>query len=124
MSEIVNAQIKSTMLGPEDHGIFTWWLNLEWPGAGIGFGGYGIDEYVKSLNKRRDITGSGLESIRAIMETVGVEKWEDLKDKYIRLDTEGWGGKAVRIGNLMEDKWFDPKEFFESEKSFREASHD
>ncbi len=117
MSEIINARISGTSLGGKDgNGTFMAWLYLEWPGAGVGFGGYGIDEWSESLGRRRDQTGSGLEFIRAIMETVGVEQWEDLKGKYIRVDTEGLGGKALRIGNLLEDKWFDPKEFFENER--------
>ncbi len=115
----VNAQIKSTSLGWEDHGIFMAWLHVEWPGAGIGFGGYSIDEYDSKIGHRIDKTGDGLEFIRAIMKTVGVEKWEDLEGKYIRIETEGWGGKAIRIGHLLEDKWFNPTEFFEAQKRVR-----
>jgi hypothetical protein len=111
-SEIVNAKIASTTLGPEDHGIFMWWLHLEMDGTGVGFGGYGIDEYDKQLKIRIDKTGMGLETIKAIMETVGVESWEKLKGQHIRVDTEGWGGKALGIGNLIKDRWFYPEEFF------------
>jgi hypothetical protein len=112
MSEIVNCKISSTILGLEDHGIFTAYLYLEWSGAGIAFGGYTLDGYDKAKDKRIDKLGMGLEYIRAVMETVGVSKWEDLSGKFIRLDTEGWGGRALGIGNLIEDKWFYPKEFF------------
>lgn len=112
MSEIVNAKITSTNLGNEDHGIFSFWLNLELDGGGVGFGGYALDSYDKEKSARVGVAMS-IDLIKKIMEVVGVEKWEDLKGKHIRVDTEGWGGKALGIGNLMKDKWFYPKEFFE-----------
>ena len=46
------------------------------------------------------------------MDTVGVERWEDLKGKYIRCKVKGWGGTIDEIGNLIEDKWFNIREFF------------
>lgn len=46
------------------------------------------------------------------MNVVGVKNWEDLKGKYIRIQTNGWGSTIDTIGNLMEDKWFNIKEFF------------
>lgn len=110
-SEIINAKITGTMLGFEDHGIMTCFIYLEMDGGGVGFGGYGLDEYDKNKEKRVGV-GVGLDFIREIMEVVGVEKWEDLKGKYIRLDAEGWGGKALGIGNIMKDKWLYPEEFF------------
>ena len=59
-------------------------------------------------------SGSGLVAMMKIMDTVGVEKWEDLKGKYCRVKTEGWGGQIKIIGNIIEDKWFDMGEFFKS----------
>ena len=40
--EIENGKIESTNLGPEDHGILTFWLSLAFDGGGQGFGGYDI----------------------------------------------------------------------------------
>ena len=111
MSEIVNCQIKSTSLGFMDRGIMTLWLHLEWPGAGIAFGGYALDEFNKEADTRIGV-GVSLDFIREILEVVGVEKWEDLKGKFIRLDAEGWGGKALGIGNLLEERWLYPQQFF------------
>ena len=48
-----------------------------------------------------------------IMNVVGVHKWEDLKGKYCRIKTEGWGSTVSIIGNIIENKWFDMKKFFE-----------
>ena len=104
-TEVINAQIKSTMLGFEDHGIFTAYLSIEWPGAGCGFGGYSLGKDVPA-----GASGYGSAYIQRILKTVGVEKWEDLKGKYIRVESQGLGGGIVRIGHIIEDKWFDPKE--------------
>lgn len=112
MSEILNAKITATTFGVEDHGILTCWLYLEWEGGGVGFGGYSLDGWSQKDQKRIG-SGLGLDFLTRIMEVVGVEKWEDLKGKYIRLETEGYaGGMALGIGNLIKDEWLHPKEFF------------
>ena len=109
MSEIVNAKITSTHLGTEDHGIFTCYLTIEWPGAGCSFGGYALDQYDAST-KARIGTAYGMEFIRLAMAAVGVSRWEKLPGTYCRVETEGWGGGLTRIGHITEDRWFDPKE--------------
>ncbi len=48
-----------------------------------------------------------------IMDTVGVARFNELKGKYIRFATNGWGSKVDIIGNVISDKWFDAKSFFE-----------
>lgn len=100
MSEIHNAKITGTMLGIEGHGIFTSFVYLEWEGAGIGVGGYTLGGQ------------PGIDFIKEILEVVGVDKWEDLKGKYCRVETGGLGAPAKGIGNILEDKWLNPKEFF------------
>lgn len=99
--ETRNAKISSTMLGYEGHGIMTWWLTLEWDGGGVGLGGYVLGGQ------------SGIDSIEEILKTVGVETWEELKGKYVVLESEGIGGRAIGIRNLIkENVWFRPKEWF------------
>lgn len=105
-----NAKISSTMLGYEDHGLLSCWLYLEQPGCGQGFGGYRLDGPGK-----KDHAACGF-WVRRILETVGVEKWEELKGKYIRV--EGHQGGIEAIGHLLEDKWFRPRE--ELQKQERE----
>lgn len=116
MGKIQNAKISNVSLGLEDHGIFTCFLSLELGGSSvIGFGGYALDSYEKDDKKRKDTSGIGLEFIRTILDTVGVEKWEDLKGKYIAVELEDdYAGPVVGIRNVLEeDKWFRPKEWFE-----------
>lgn len=101
---IVNAKIKSTMLGIKDNGIMTFFLNLEWSSGGCGFGGYGLDS--RSADEISWI-GSGhcYQSIRHILETVGVYNWENLSGKLIRIKIGDY--RVTKIGHIIDDKWFD-----------------
>lgn len=94
MAEITNAKITSTMLGLEDHGIPTCFVNLEWPGAGQGFGGYDLRHY-------------GIEFITKTCAAVGVEKWEDLRGKVCRIRHDH--RKVYAIGHIVEDRWYEPE---------------
>lgn len=115
-SEIVNARISGTSLGIEDHGVMTFFLHLEWPGYGQGLGGFCLDSGKRGTDERTG-WGPGFVAIRKILEVVGVEKWEDLKGKLIRIKVVGWGSSQTPIiGNILEDKWLDLQEFFTSQK--------
>lgn len=108
---IKNAIIQSTMLGREDHGILTWMIFVKFDGCGCGIGGYALDSYDPG-SKTRVFRAESMESISKVLETVGVDKWEDLPGKYIRFEDNGWGSTITKIGNIIDDKWFDLKEFF------------
>jgi len=108
MEEIENGLIESTMLGMEDHGCMSCWLNLSFSGTGQGFGGYALDGFRPNLNRRVG-TAWGLEFIKRTMDVVGVEKWESLKGKYVRVKRRERRGPIVAIGNIVADKWFEPK---------------
>jgi len=103
-----NAKIMSTMLGFEDHGIFTCWLYLDYGGAGQGFGGYSFDTPINDENGKLIRIGGayGAEFIRKILKTVGVDKWEQLPGKHIRVESSNTG--VGRIGHIIEDQWFAP----------------
>lgn len=106
MAEIKNAQIRSTMLGVEDHGIFSCILSLDYAGSGQGFGGYALDEY-EPQRKARFGTAYGMEFIKRILDTLEVDKWEALKGQHIRADADH--GKVYGIGHIIKDKWFYPE---------------
>ena len=109
---IRNAKILPTKLGREDHGIMTFMIFIEFYGAGCGVGGYALDYYDRESNKRV-FTGKGLEAISNILDVVGVDNWEDLKGKYIRIKDNGIGSTVDEVGNLIDDdKWFNLREFF------------
>jgi hypothetical protein len=116
MSIIENAKIKDVSISMADHGVLTFTIFVEGSGWGCGIGqyvngtGYLGADYWKG-------NGSAIVAMMKIMDTVGVEKWEDLQGKYIRIESDGWGSTIHKIGNILKDKWFDLKEFFENTKS-------
>jgi len=110
-TKIENAKITGTTLGIEGHGIFTAYIHLEGDGWGVSFGGYAFD-YWSEADKRRVGASYGMEFIRRLMNTVGVESWEKLPGAFVRVDSEGWGGKAKRIGHITKAQWFDPEALF------------
>ena len=116
MSEkILNAKIESVSLCYQND-ILTFYLGLKIQGgAGCCFGGYALDEYDKAEGRRLPIS-LGLECLEEIMKTVGVQSWENLRDKYIRVVSRGLGKSIEEIGNIMEDKWFNIEEFFQKAK--------
>ncbi len=119
MSEIKNVKIKNVSLTMADHACLTFYLLLEGDGWGISYGGYCIGHGYLHSKSFTALNGGGLVAMMRIMDTVGVERWEDLKDKYIRVVDEGWGSPIKKIGNIIEDKWFDIDEFF---KNYREEN--
>lgn len=114
--EILNAKITGTKLTMEDHGCLIFWVFLEGAGWGVGYGGYCIGHGYQGADEFIAANGNGLEAMMRIMDVVGVDTWEDLNGKYVRVKTEGWGKKVDVIGNIMKDKWFNIKEFFEAKK--------
>lgn len=102
----MNGKIIDTMLGIEDHGIMTFMLDINFGNStGQGFGGYSLEGG----------TGKSMKAVRKVLETVGVDKWEDLKGKYIRVRKEQEFGVIDSIGNIVEDRWFSMKEHYASE---------
>lgn len=112
--QIINAKIQSTMLGIEDHGCMIASIGLDYGGTAQGFGQSVLDAPLKDSEGKflgRRGTAYGCEWIRRCMEAVGVEKWEDLPGKYVRIEREdGYQGLAVGIGHIVENKWFRPKD--------------
>lgn len=110
MTNTINAKITSTKLGIEDHGIMTFNLQLDYGGSGQGAGGYALCRYDKGLQKRVG-TADGMDLIMRIMEVVGVEKWEDLAGKLIRVKQEHT--KVHAVGNILSEEWLNFEEFFQ-----------
>lgn len=124
MSEILNAKVTGTSIESEDHGILTCWLFLEGGGWGCGFGGYTLDDYDTSL-KCRVATSAGFEAIRKIMDTLEVNRWEDIAGNYIRCEFEkGLSGGITRIGHILKNKWFSFDEHFEAARAKRKIKEE
>lgn len=95
-----NCQIVGTHLGFEWHNILTLDLTLEGDGWGVGFGGYRMDG------------PRGMDCLKELLETLEVGKYEDLKGMYVRMISEGVGGRCLAIGHLLKDRWFSFEQFF------------
>ena len=120
--EILNAKITSTSITMAEHGCLTFWVTVEGGGWGVSIGGYSIGHGYLGADKFHGY-GPGLEAMMRIMDVVGVDKWEDLKDKYIRVEIDGWtGGTVKKFGHITNNKWFDIDEFFKSKA--KEDSND
>jgi hypothetical protein len=109
-TEIENGVIESTMLGIEDHGIASSYITVKGDGWGCGFGGYTLDGPYDHDKKKRLPSALMGWWVARVMETVGVEKWEDLKGKHVRVETEGLGGHIIALGHFMKKQWFRPGE--------------
>lgn len=120
--EIWNAKITNVSLSMEDHGCLTWGLTLDGGGKGCVYGGWVIGTGYLGAKEFKG-SAEGIEALMRIMDTVGVEKWEDLKGQYVRVQSTGWGSSITCIGNLIKDKWFDAKDFFETKEKERPAKH-
>ena len=111
MKEIENAKITNVSLSMRGHGVLTFYLTVEGAGWGCNVGGYVIGKGYLGADTFEG-SAKGIEAMMRIMDTVGVDRWEDLAGKYVRIESEGWGGIIHKIGNVIKDKWFDMKEFF------------
>lgn len=109
--KIENAEISSTYLGFEEHGIFTFSIGLRGDGWGVAYGGRALDGYDTEKDGRFP-DSTAMSVIAEIIKVVGVRKWEDLKGKHVRVETCGPGSRIEKIGNLIENKWLDLDEFF------------
>ena len=117
MEEIKNAKIVKTKLYMYNN-MFTFDLVLDFDHYGevfktISFGGYRIGFKTDEPNALYNAEDTGLIAIMRILETVGVDSWEDLAGQYIRIKDNGFG-PINEIGHIMENKWFNIKDFFEN----------
>lgn len=114
---IENALIEKVDLSMADHGCLTLAMTLQGGGWGVVYGGYCLGKgYLGADDDFFDGSAAGMEYLMRIMDTVGVERFQDLKGKYVRVATKGWGGQVKIIGNIIKDKWFDAETFFIDKK--------
>ena len=114
---IENALIEKVDLSMADYGCLTLAMTLQGGGWGVVYGGYCLGKgYLGADDDYFDGSAAGIEYLMRIMDTVGVEKFQDLKGKYVRVATKGWGDQVKIIGNILKDKWFDAETFFIGKK--------
>lgn len=114
-NEMLNDKITETKLG-EDHGCLTAYICVEGDGWGGGMGGHCLDHWHRDVGYYDSPDGYG--AIIELMKTLEVDKWEDLKGKYVRVHVDEHN-TIDRIGHLMKNKWFSFKEYFEKVKEIK-----
>lgn len=111
--KIENALIESVDLSMADYGSLTLAMTLKAGSWGVVYGGYCLGKgYLGADDDFFSGSAAGMEYLIRIMDTVGVESFQCLKGKYVRVATKGWGDTVKIIGNIIEDKWFDAETFF------------
>lgn len=100
----------------KDYGVAVLQMGLKGSGYGCVYGGYVLGHGHLGA-KNFDGSNAGMESILRIMDVVGVDTFTDIKGKYIRAATKGCGDSLKIIGNILEDKWFDIKSFFDDKRN-------
>lgn len=107
MSEIVekNAIIKGAKITVEN-GLLDCWLDLDYGGAGQGFGGFSL--YLPKTFKNSDPSGPNYAGhfLWRVLEIAGVTRWENLVGKTVRVRAEH--SKVHSIGHIVLDDWFNP----------------
>ena len=111
--KIENAKITKVDLSMADHGCLCAEIVLEGYGWGCVYGGFKIGSGYLGAKEFKGYE-HGTEYIMRIMDTVGVSKYNQMANKYIRVATLGWGDTIKIIGNIVEDKWFDAESFFDN----------
>ena len=95
--EEINATIKSTHLGYEDHRIPTAYVNLEGPGWAQSLGGYNLRSW-------------GIRFITRIIDVLGVKNWEAVAGTVCRIRRSDTRNRIAAIGHIVEDRWFCPED--------------
>lgn len=106
--------IEYTHLGFESHGILSADIGFKWDGGGVSVGGFCLDQPKdrEAKDYSRSGTAYGLDHIIRIIETIGVERWEQIQGKraIVLFEGEGgWGSQSVGLAGLDNGKVFIPK---------------
>jgi hypothetical protein len=117
--ETKNAIITSATLDIGDRGFLQAWLYLEYGGSGQGFGGYVLYLPKDFAHHKGQINYAG-HFIYRRLQIAGVEKWEQLNGKTIRVKCEH--SKVHAIGHIINEDWFNPSEDFDAMRTQAETS--
>ena len=110
--EVKNAIIEDATLTAEDHGLLTGWIHLDYGGSGQGFGGYCL--YLPKSFAHHELKSFAGHWIWRVMEIAGVERWDQLKGKTIRV--RGTFSHIEAIGHIVRDDWFYPGKDFKGQE--------
>lgn len=109
MIEEKNAIIQSTQIETE-RGLCAW-LHLDYGGICQGFGGWLLYTPPDWANHKTNGPNYAGHFIKRCIDIGGVESWEKLPGKTIRVRADH--GKVHAIGHIVKDDWFEPSKDFE-----------
>jgi hypothetical protein len=115
--ETRNAVITGARLTTADRGLLSAWLYLDYGGISQGFGGYAL--YLPKTFTHHKQDGIAGHFIWRVMEVAGVEEWDELEGKTIRVRCSH--SKVEAIGHIIKDDWFDPEKDFAQSPEATEA---
>ena len=104
--ETKNAIIRSATITYRDRGFLDCIIDLEYGCTTQTFGGYVL--YLPKSFSAHKINSPAGHFIFRVMEVAGVEKWDELKGKTIRVRADNF--RVVAIGHIVKDDWFTPAE--------------
>lgn len=122
---IKNGKITHVSLSMADYACLVFNITIKGDYWGCGIGNYAIGHgYVGA--KIWTANGNGLIAMMKIMDVVGVSKWEDLEGQYVRVEFDNPTGaaKIIKIGNIIDNKWFNIREFFAGDWGGKESKFD
>lgn len=108
-----NAVIIGAEITKRDHGVLSAWLTLDYGGGGQGFGGYALYLPKSFAHSSESKAHCGL-FIWRCLEIAGVESWDKLVGKTIRVRKQNEWETIDAIGHIIKDDWFYPSKEFES----------
>lgn len=105
--ELKNATIKSAKISIDNGFILTAYLDLDYGSNCQGFGGYvlAMNETATHYKDSMQFNSAGI-FIQRVMEIAGVESWDLLPGKNIRVYHNH--SKVKSIGHIIKDEWFNP----------------
>ena len=107
--EVKNAVIERASLTTENDGILTAFLNLDCGKTSPIFYRYGL--YLPKSFTCHSLKSFAGHFIFRVMEIAGVENWDELPGKTIRVRHND--GAIWEIGHIINDDWFCPERDFE-----------
>ncbi len=114
--DIKNALITSVDLTTRDHAAASFDLALDAGEWQVVYGGYKLATAGTYMEQEEiEASKKGFEAILNIMWVLESDSLKELKGKYVRVATKGWGDRVRIIGHITKDRWFDYGTFFEGE---------
>lgn len=119
MEKIENVKINNVTLSMADHGCLIFGLTMDGGGWVQTFGGWSLGHGYLGADVFEG-TAEGLECLMHIMDTVGVDRWEELEGQYCRIKCKN--SQIYAIGNIIKDQWFDVADFFKEASATKKQS--